>query len=44
VLESGDPDLMGQIERRGVVHYEPSVDLTAAVLERLNAEHAARKK
>lgn len=44
VVESGDTDLAAQIDRRGVVHYDPSIDLTATVLERLNREYAERKK
>ena len=44
VIESGDTDLMGQIDRRDIIHYDPSVDITAPLLERLNSEYAARKK
>jgi Skp family chaperone for outer membrane proteins len=44
VLESGDADLLGQIDRRTIVHFDPSVDLTASVLEQLNKEYAAKKK
>jgi len=44
VLESGDPDVMGEIERRGVLYSDPSIDLSAEVLERLNRGYAARKK
>lgn len=44
VLESGDADLTGQIDRRAIVHFDPSVDLTASVLEQLNKGYAARKK
>jgi len=44
VLESGDADLMGQIDRRMIVHFDPSVDLTASVLEELNKGYAAKKK
>jgi Skp family chaperone for outer membrane proteins len=43
-LESGDADLMGQIDRRAIVHFDPSIDLTASVLEQLNKGYAARKK
>lgn len=43
-LEPADADLMGQIDRRGVIYFEPAVDITAEVLERLNREYAARKK
>jgi len=43
-LESGDTDLMGQIDRRMIVYYDPSVDLTASVLEQLNKGYAAKKK
>jgi Skp family chaperone for outer membrane proteins len=44
VLESGDADLMGQIDRRMIVHFDPAVDLTASVLEQLNKDYAAKKK
>jgi Skp family chaperone for outer membrane proteins len=42
--ESGDPDILGEIERRGVLYSDPSIDLTTEVLERLNRGYAARKK
>ncbi len=44
VVEPGDPDLLLQLDRRQVLHYDPAVDLTAAVLEQINKDHAARKK
>jgi len=44
VFESGDTELAAQIDRRFVVHYDPSIDITAEVVERLNKVHAARKK
>jgi len=44
VIESGDTDLVAQIDRRLVVHHDASIDLTATVLERINKEYAARKK
>jgi Skp family chaperone for outer membrane proteins len=44
VIESGDTDLMAQIDRRGVVHFDPSIDVTSAVLERINKDYAGRKK
>jgi len=44
VLEPAEADLMGQIDRRGVIYFDPAVDITAEVLERLNREYAARKK
>ena len=44
VVESGDTDLAAQIDRRSVVHYDASIDLTGTVLERINREYAARKK
>ena len=44
VVESGDADLMAHLDRRPIVHHDPSIDITAEVLERLNREHAARKK
>jgi Skp family chaperone for outer membrane proteins len=44
VIESGDTDLLAQIDRRGIVHYEPAIDITGEVVERLNKDHAARKK
>ena len=43
-VESGDSDLAAQIDRRSVVHYDASIDLTATVLERINRDYAARKK
>lgn len=42
-LESGDADFLGQLDRRAIVHFDPSVDITAIVLEQLNAGYAARK-
>ncbi|HVR87788.1 MAG TPA: hypothetical protein VMU54_25940, partial [Planctomycetota bacterium] len=36
VLEPGDPDVMGQIDRRAIIYYDPGVDVTSAVLEQLN--------
>lgn len=44
VLESGDTDLMGQIDRRVIVHFDPAIDITAVVLEHLNRDYGARKK
>jgi Skp family chaperone for outer membrane proteins len=44
ILESGDADFMGQLDRRPVVYFEPGVDITGAVLERLNRDYAARKR
>jgi Skp family chaperone for outer membrane proteins len=44
VLEPPDGDLMGQIDRRGVIYFDSAVDITAEVLERLNRDYAARKK
>jgi Skp family chaperone for outer membrane proteins len=44
VIESGDTDLGAQIDRRTVVHYDASIDLTATVLERINRDYAAKKK
>jgi Skp family chaperone for outer membrane proteins len=44
VVEPGDPDLMLQLDRRMVVHFDPAVDLTAALLEQLNKDYAAKKK
>ena|SRR5476651_1909071 len=43
-VEPGDPDLMLQLDRRTVLYFDPSVDLTTAVLEQINKEYAARKK
>jgi len=43
VIEN-DVDVMGQIDRRSVIHYAAAIDLTSTVLERLNREYAARKK
>jgi Skp family chaperone for outer membrane proteins len=44
VVESGDTDFAAQLERRPIVHFDPSIDITGEVLERLNREHAAKKK
>ena len=44
VLEGGDADLLLQIERRGVIAHDPSVDLTQAVLAQLNGDYANRKR
>ncbi len=44
VIESGDTDLMAQIDRRAVIAYDPAVDITSEVVDRLNKEHAARRK
>jgi len=41
---SGDPDLMAQIYSRDLVYSDPAIDITGEVLERINREHAARKK
>jgi len=43
-LEPVDADMMGQIERRGVIYFDPGIDITAEVLDRLNREYAGRKK
>ena len=43
-IESGDADLAAQIDRRSVIHYDASIDLTATVLERINRDYAAKKK
>ena len=43
-IEGGETDLASQIERRAIVHFDPSLDITSAVLERLNREYTARKK
>jgi Skp family chaperone for outer membrane proteins len=42
--EGGDTDLTAQMDRRDVLYSHPSVDITAEVLERLNKDHAAKKK
>ena len=44
VIESGDTDLAAQIDRRGIIHFEPSIDITNEVLERINKANASRKK
>jgi Skp family chaperone for outer membrane proteins len=44
VAENGDPDVLPQIYSRDIVHADPGLDLTNVVLERLNKEHAGRKK
>jgi len=43
-IEGGDTDLNAQIDRRGIVHFDPSIDITNVVLERLNRDYTARKK
>ena len=43
-VETGDTDVTGQIDRRVVLYSHPTVDITAEVLERINKEHAAKKK
>lgn len=43
-VDGGENDLTAQMNRRDVLYAHPSVDITAEVLERLNKEHAARKK
>ena len=35
---------MPQLERRTIVHFDPAIDLTAALLEQLNKDYAAKKK
>lgn len=42
--EGGDADLNAQIERRDIVHFDPSLDITNEILDRMNKEYAARKK
>jgi Skp family chaperone for outer membrane proteins len=44
VVESGDSDLAAQIDRRGIVHFDPSIDITSEVLERINKDHGPKKK
>jgi Skp family chaperone for outer membrane proteins len=44
VVESGDTDLGAQIDRRTIVHFDPAIDITAEVLERINKQHAEKKK
>jgi Skp family chaperone for outer membrane proteins len=44
VIESGDSDLAAQIDRRGIVHFDPSIDITNEVLERINKDHFPKKK
>lgn len=44
VIEAGDTDLSAQIDRRAIVHYDPAIDITAEVLDRINKDHEARKK
>jgi Skp family chaperone for outer membrane proteins len=41
---SGDPELMTQIYSRDLVYFDPGIDITSEVLDRINKEHAARKK
>lgn len=44
LAESGDPDLMTQIFTRDIVVSDPGIDITAEILDRINKEHAGRKK
>ena len=44
LLEGGEGDLGAQIDRRAIVHHDSSIDITAEVIDRINKEHAARKK
>jgi Skp family chaperone for outer membrane proteins len=44
MLEAGEADLNAQIERRAIVHYDPAIDITAELLDRINKEHPVRKK
>lgn len=43
-VDSGDTDLSAQIERRTIVHHDPSIDITTEVLDRINKDHPAKKK
>jgi Skp family chaperone for outer membrane proteins len=43
-LEGGETDLSAQIDRRGIVYFNQTIDITTVVLERLNRDYAARKK
>lgn len=42
-VESGDTDLTTQIERRAIVHYDPAIDITSEVLDRINKDHPRKK-
>jgi Skp family chaperone for outer membrane proteins len=44
VVESGDSDLAAQIDRRVIVHFDPSIDISSEVLERINKDHFPKKK
>ncbi len=43
-VASGDADLLERIYSRDLVYQAPGIDITAEVLERLQREHAGRKK
>lgn len=43
-VEGPESDVLGQIDRRAVVYYDPSIDITPTVLDRVLKEFAARKK
>jgi Skp family chaperone for outer membrane proteins len=44
VHEGPESDVLGQIDRRAIVYYDPALDITPTVMERLLKEFATRKK
>ncbi|MBI3855985.1 MAG: hypothetical protein HY293_09880 [Planctomycetes bacterium] len=43
-VEGAEADILAQIDRRQVVYSDPSVDLTSEVIDRINRQHADKKK
>ncbi|HZE96379.1 MAG TPA: hypothetical protein VE981_05105 [Planctomycetota bacterium] len=43
-LESGDADFLGKLDGRAILQYDPSIDLTSAVLEQINKDYSVRKR
>lgn len=43
-FESGDTDLVAQLDRRSIVHFDPAIDITSEVVERINRQYGERKK
>lgn len=44
VIESGDTDLAVQIDRRTIVHFDPTIDITPEVLDRIHRHYAEKKR
>ena len=43
-LESGDNELVNKLEQRDILHFDPSIDITAEVLTRLNRDYADKRR